>query len=71
MQRFAVSQFDSDTFVVVDRFENREMCVCGSYANGIDAEARARQIAIALNKEMHRQTKPSTRTTLSRRARKQ
>jgi hypothetical protein len=51
MQRFGVSQFDRDTFIVIDRYEHREVCVCGNYQEYKDAEKRARQIANALNRE--------------------
>lgn len=51
MQRYGISEFDSDTFVVVDNYDKREVCVCGNYQEWTDAEDRARQIADALNKE--------------------
>ncbi len=51
MNRYVVSQFDSETFVVVDTIENRETCICGNYDEFTDAEARARMIADALNEK--------------------
>jgi len=61
MQRYGINQFDSDTFVVIDNYENREVCVCGNYQEWTDAEKRARQIANVLNKEAHQM--PKTRQT--------
>ena len=50
MQRYTVSQFDADTFVVADNQEKREICVCENYDQFKDAEARATNIAFLLNK---------------------
>ncbi len=51
MQRYGVSQFDTETFVVIDRVMNREVCLCGNYQGWTDAEKRARQIASSLNRQ--------------------
>lgn len=68
MQRYIISQFDSDTFLVIDRYENREVCVCGNYVNGMDAEIRARQIIAALNNRMiqHPKSRPDLLSIKSR-----
>ena len=49
MQRYIVSQFDGSTFVIIDRKENREICVCSEYDEREDAKERAEKIAILLN----------------------
>jgi len=49
MQRYVVSQFDSNTFVVVDTDEQREICICSNYEGCKDAEERCREIATLLN----------------------
>jgi hypothetical protein len=49
MQRYTVSQFDGDTFVVIDHREQREVCICGNYDDWADAENRAQKIASLLN----------------------
>ena len=49
MQRYIVSQFDGNTFVVIDQKEQREFCVCSNYDDVEDAEDRARKIAGLLN----------------------
>ncbi len=49
MQRYVVSQFDVDTFVVVDLQESREVCICDNYEHWDDAEQRAQRIAGLLN----------------------
>ncbi len=49
MQRYFVSHFDLDTFVVIDRQEGREVCVCSNYEECNDAEQRAITIATLLN----------------------
>lgn len=51
MNRFAVSQFDKNTFVVVDQNEQREVCVCSNYDNWEDADKRAKSIAKLLNQD--------------------
>ena len=51
MQRYAVSQFDGHTFVVVDQREQREICICSNYDDREDAEARALKITVLLNKD--------------------
>jgi len=50
MQRFKVSQWDADTFIVTDTHEDREFCVCANYDTHNDAEQRAETITILLNK---------------------
>jgi len=49
MSRFFISQFDKDTFVVIDRNEQREVCVCSNYDDWKDAKERAKIIAKLLN----------------------
>jgi hypothetical protein len=49
MQRYVVSQFDNNTFVVVDIQDKREICICGNYDEVEDAEERAEKIASLLN----------------------
>ncbi|MEP7137717.1 MAG: hypothetical protein ABI904_22555 [Chloroflexota bacterium] len=49
MKRFFVSQFDKDTFVVIDKNEQREVCVCSNYDDWTDAKKRANSIAKLLN----------------------
>ena len=49
MQRYIVSQFDGNTFIVVDQKEQREVCTCGNYEYWEDARERAEKIAILLN----------------------
>ncbi|GEM_PF-1236713 len=48
-QRYYVSQFDGDTYQVVDTIENREVCVCSNYDSFLDAAERAEKIAKMLN----------------------
>ncbi len=50
MQRYIVSQFDGDTFVVIDQNEQREICICENNEDWDDAEKRAKEIATLLNK---------------------
>jgi len=49
MQRYIVSRFDGNTFVVIDQTEQREICVCLNYDDWEDAEDRARKIVELLN----------------------
>lgn len=49
MQRYSVFEFDKDTCVVLDKRANREVCICGNYEGGMDAEKRAGRIAAASN----------------------
>jgi hypothetical protein len=49
MQRYTVSQFDGDTFVIIDQSEQREICVCSNYDDWEDAEERAGNIVKLLN----------------------
>lgn len=49
MQRYVVSKFDINTFVVVDQTEQREICTCSNYDDWSDAEERAKNIVRLLN----------------------
>lgn len=51
--KYIVSQFDNNTFVVVDRYTNREVCTCSNYEGGVNAQTRATWIAEALNRCYH------------------
>lgn len=51
MDRFEINRFDGHTFVVFDKIEQREFCVCSNYEDWEDAEERATQIALLLNKQ--------------------
>lgn len=53
-QRYYVSQFDGDTYQIVDTLENREVCVCSNYDNFWDAAERAEKIAKMLNDKEER-----------------
>ncbi|MCZ2127564.1 MAG: hypothetical protein LC099_07305 [Anaerolineales bacterium] len=55
--RYYISQFDSDTFQVVDLVENREVCVCSNYDDWEDAEERAKKIVLLLNQSAEKTTK--------------
>lgn len=48
-KRYYISQFDGDTYQIVDSVENREICVCSNYDDWGDAEERAKSIAELLN----------------------
>lgn len=48
-ERFYLSQFDSETYQIIDSVENREICVCSNYDEWEDAEERAKNIAKLLN----------------------
>jgi hypothetical protein len=50
MQRYVVSQFDGNIFVVIDLVEQREICICANYDEWEDAEERAQKIAFLLNR---------------------
>ncbi len=52
MQRYTVSQFDGDTFVVIDQIEQREICICTNYDDWEDGRQRALTIASLLNKDI-------------------
>jgi hypothetical protein len=41
MERYTVDQFDENTYIVLDREEQREICVCGNYEGWEDAKERA------------------------------
>jgi hypothetical protein len=47
--RFDIYQFDHETFVVFDKIEDREICVCSNYDDWEDAEERAKKIVGLLN----------------------
>ncbi len=49
MQRYIVSQFDGNTFVVIDQVAQREVCVCSDYDDWLDAKERAQKITALLN----------------------
>jgi len=49
MQKYAVSQFDINTFAVFDQEKLLEVCVCSNYDDVEDAELRAQVIAASLN----------------------
>lgn len=49
MERYVVIQFDSSTYQVVDRTEQREICVCADYDETEDAKSNANLIAYLLN----------------------
>lgn len=48
-QKFGVYQFDHETFVVFNRINQREICVCSNYDDLKDAKQRANKIATLLN----------------------
>lgn len=48
-KRYYISQFDGDTYQVIDSVENREICVCSNYDSFLDAEDRAEKIVNVLN----------------------
>ncbi len=48
-KRYYISQFDGDTYQIVDSVENREVCVCSNYDDWEDAEERAKNIVKLLN----------------------
>ncbi len=49
MERYTVSEFDSETFLVPDNQEQREICVCSNYDSWGDAQQRCEEIAALLN----------------------
>jgi hypothetical protein len=55
MQRYIITRFDTNTFVVIDQNEQREVCVCSNYGDLEDAEDRASKIVGLLN-ESNEQT---------------
>jgi hypothetical protein len=55
MEKYVISQFDENTFVVIDLEQQREICVCSNYESWEDAEERAKGIASLLNKEKREQ----------------
>jgi hypothetical protein len=48
-ERYYISQFDGDTYQIIDAVENREVCVCSNYDDWEDAEERAKNIVKLLN----------------------
>lgn len=50
MKRYAVNVFDLHTFIVIDQYQEREICVCQNYDSHEDAKQRANEIAFLLNK---------------------
>lgn len=48
-ERYYTSQFDGNTYQVIDSIESREVCVCSNYDEWEDAEKRAINIAKLLN----------------------
>lgn len=48
-ERYYVSQFDGDTYQIIDTVENREVCTCSNYDGWEDAKERAKSIATLLN----------------------
>lgn len=69
MKRYQVSQFDSNTYIVLDTDANREICICGNYQRWNEAEERAQQIATLLNEHLKR-AKTKSRKSVARRERK-
>ena len=49
MKRYVVGRFDKSTFVVIDKVEKREICVCSNYDDWEDAEERAQRLVTLLN----------------------
>jgi hypothetical protein len=48
-ERYYVSQFDGDSYQIIDAVENREVCVCSNYDDREDAEERVKNIVRLLN----------------------
>ena len=48
-KRYYISQFDGDTYQIIDSIENREICVCSNYDDRDDAEERAKRLTNLLN----------------------
>jgi hypothetical protein len=59
MKRFNSYKFDSKTFVIFDRIEQREICVCSNYDGWLDAEQRTNIIVQALNSLIMNHDKPT------------
>jgi len=49
MQRYTIAQFDGSTYQVIDRYEQREICVCANHDDWEDARERAEKITALLN----------------------
>jgi hypothetical protein len=54
MVRFEVYRLDGHTFVVFDKIEQREICVCSDYDDWEDAEERAKTIEKLLNENVNK-----------------
>ena len=48
-ERYLISEFDLNTYQVIDSIDNREICVCSNYDYSEDAEERAKTIVKLLN----------------------
>jgi hypothetical protein len=59
MQRYDISQFDRDTYIVVDKRTKAEVCVCAAYEGGTDAWKRAYEVVSALNQTKRKGSFPS------------
>jgi len=55
--RYYISQFDGDTYQIVDSVENREVCVCSNYDDWEDAKERAQRLVTLLNGDEAKVTK--------------
>jgi hypothetical protein len=49
MERFAVEEFDKNTYQIIDRFGNFELCRCNNFEGHENAKHRAKTIAASLN----------------------
>lgn len=49
MSRYTINQFDADTFQIIDRIEQREICICANFDDFDDAKERAEKITALLN----------------------
>ena len=50
-ERYYISQFDGDTYRIVESVEKREFCICSNYDDWGDAEQRAKKIVLLLNED--------------------
>jgi hypothetical protein len=48
-KRYYISQFDDDTYQIIDSIEKREVFVCSNYDDWEDAEERAKRLMKLLN----------------------
>lgn len=53
-ERYFISEFDSDTYQIIDSIENREICVCSNEYDWEDAKERAEKIASLLHENLTR-----------------